>query len=151
MPLQRLHGSRRPSAPGHSFPRKHAASDGDVFATGLLNHADSFRQGTVLAHFGQLDQHGKIDPCQHVYLWTAHAGNSQVRRRAAEHVGENGNGAIHGECSNQWGTRLFILGTSPETDEDIAMLLFYLPIIIFEAMLEANANRREADKSTVIE
>jgi hypothetical protein len=25
--------------------------------------------------------------------------------------------------------------------EDIAMLLFYLPIIIFEAMLEANANK----------
>jgi hypothetical protein len=49
------------------------------------------------------------------------------------------------------GTRLFILGTSPETDEDIAMLLFYLPIIIFEAMLEANANRREADESLVIE
>ena len=35
--------------------------------------------------------------------------------------------------------------------EDIAMLLFYLPIIIFEAMLEANANKREADESTVIE
>jgi hypothetical protein len=34
--------------------------------------------------------------------------------------------------------------------EDIAMLLFYLPIIIFEAMLEANANKREADESTVI-
>jgi hypothetical protein len=35
--------------------------------------------------------------------------------------------------------------------EDIAMLLFYLPIIIFEAMLEANTNKREADESTVIE
>jgi hypothetical protein len=35
--------------------------------------------------------------------------------------------------------------------EDIAMLLFYLPIIIFEAMLEANANKREADGSAVIE
>ncbi len=31
------------------------------------------------------------------------------------------------------------------------MLLFYLPIIIFEAMLEANPNKREADESTVIE
>lgn len=27
------------------------------------------------------------------------------------------------------------------------MLLFYLPIIIFEAMLEANANKRNADSS----
>ena len=35
--------------------------------------------------------------------------------------------------------------------EDVAMLLFYLPIINFEAMLEANANKREADESTVIE
>ena len=35
--------------------------------------------------------------------------------------------------------------------EDIAMLLFYLPIIIFEAMLEANMNKRKADESTVIE
>ena len=30
------------------------------------------------------------------------------------------------------------------------MLLFYLPIIIFEAMLEANPNKRE-DESRVIE
>lgn len=30
--------------------------------------------------------------------------------------------------------------------EDIAMLLFYLPIMIFEAMFEANKeNKREAD------
>jgi hypothetical protein len=35
--------------------------------------------------------------------------------------------------------------------EDIAMLLFYLPIIIFEAMLEANMNKRKADESAVIE
>ena len=35
--------------------------------------------------------------------------------------------------------------------EDIAMLVFYLPIIIFEAMLEANAKKREARESTVIE
>jgi hypothetical protein len=35
--------------------------------------------------------------------------------------------------------------------EDIAMLLFYLPIIIFEAMFEANENKRKADESTVIE
>jgi hypothetical protein len=34
--------------------------------------------------------------------------------------------------------------------EDIAMLVFYLPIIIFEAMLEANTNKRKADESTVI-
>jgi hypothetical protein len=35
--------------------------------------------------------------------------------------------------------------------EDIAMLLFYLPIIIFEVMLEADMNKRKADESTVIE
>jgi len=35
--------------------------------------------------------------------------------------------------------------------EDIAMLLFYLPIIIFEAMFEANMNKRMAGESTVIE
>jgi hypothetical protein len=28
--------------------------------------------------------------------------------------------------------------------EDIAMLLFYLPIIIFEAMFEAKENKRKA-------
>jgi len=28
------------------------------------------------------------------------------------------------------------------------MLLFYLPIIIFEAMLEANMDKRKADEST---
>jgi hypothetical protein len=28
--------------------------------------------------------------------------------------------------------------------EDIAMLVFYLPIIIFEAMLESQANKRKA-------
>jgi hypothetical protein len=31
------------------------------------------------------------------------------------------------------------------------MLVFYLPIIIFEAMLEANTNKCKADQSTVIE
>jgi hypothetical protein len=35
--------------------------------------------------------------------------------------------------------------------EDIAMLVFYLPIIIFEAMLEANANKRKTGEPTVIE
>jgi hypothetical protein len=35
--------------------------------------------------------------------------------------------------------------------EDIAMLLFYLPILIFEAMFEANENKRMAGESTVIE
>ena len=35
--------------------------------------------------------------------------------------------------------------------EDIAMLLFYLPIIIFEAMFDANANKRKAGESTVID
>ena len=30
-------------------------------------------------------------------------------------------------------------------------LVFYLPIIIFEAMLEANANKPKADESTDIE
>jgi hypothetical protein len=34
--------------------------------------------------------------------------------------------------------------------EDVAMLLFYLPIIIFEAMLEANINKRKANESTVM-
>jgi hypothetical protein len=33
--------------------------------------------------------------------------------------------------------------------EDVAMLVFYLPIIIFEAMLETNANKRKAGESTV--
>jgi hypothetical protein len=31
--------------------------------------------------------------------------------------------------------------------EDIAMLMFYLPIIIFEAMFVPNANKRETDES----
>ena len=31
------------------------------------------------------------------------------------------------------------------------MLVFYLPIIIFEAMLEANANKRKTGEPTVIE
>jgi hypothetical protein len=31
------------------------------------------------------------------------------------------------------------------------VLLLYLPIIIFEAMFEANENERKADESTVIE
>jgi len=35
--------------------------------------------------------------------------------------------------------------------EDIAMLLFYLPFIILEAMLEANMTKRNPDESTVIE
>jgi len=34
--------------------------------------------------------------------------------------------------------------------EDIARLLFYLPIIIFEAMLKPNVDKRERDESTVI-
>jgi hypothetical protein len=51
------------------------------------------------------------------------------------------------------GTRLFILGTSSDSRvmEDIAMLLFYLPMIILEAMFEANENKRKAGESTVIE
>ena len=35
--------------------------------------------------------------------------------------------------------------------EDIAMLEFYLPIIIFEAMLGANANKRNANESTMFD
>jgi hypothetical protein len=35
--------------------------------------------------------------------------------------------------------------------EDIAMLVFYLPIIIFEAMLALNANEREADEFSSVE
>jgi hypothetical protein len=35
--------------------------------------------------------------------------------------------------------------------EAIAMLLFYLPMTIFEAMFEANENKRKAGESTVIE
>jgi hypothetical protein len=35
--------------------------------------------------------------------------------------------------------------------EDFAMLLFYLPFIIFEAMLEANLSKRKPDDPTVIE
>jgi hypothetical protein len=51
------------------------------------------------------------------------------------------------------GTRLFILRTSSDNQvmEDIAMLLFCLPMIIFEAMFEANENKRKAGESTVIE
>jgi hypothetical protein len=35
--------------------------------------------------------------------------------------------------------------------EEVAMLLFYLPIIIFEAMFEANENKRKAGDPTAIE
>jgi len=50
-------------------------------------------------------------------------------------------------------TRLIILGTGPETPvlswlEDTAMLVFYLPIIIFEAMLEPHANKRKTGEPT---
>src|SRR5947209_1726833 len=48
-----LNGARRE-------PRQARARDGDVFATGLLGHADSLRQGTTPAHLGQFDQHWKI-------------------------------------------------------------------------------------------
>jgi hypothetical protein len=34
--------------------------------------------------------------------------------------------------------------------EEVAMLLFYLPIIIFEAMFEANENKRKAGDPTAI-
>jgi hypothetical protein len=33
--------------------------------------------------------------------------------------------------------------------EDVAMLVFYLPLIIFEAMLEAQTNRGKADEPPV--
>ena len=47
------------------------------------------------------------------------------------------------------GTRLFILGTSSDNRvmEDIACL----PMIIFEAMIEANEDKRKAIESTVVE
>jgi hypothetical protein len=35
--------------------------------------------------------------------------------------------------------------------EDIAMLLFYLPIIIFEALFEAKESKRKADEVHGIE
>jgi len=38
----------------------------------------------------QLDQHGKIDPCEHFHFGPAHAGDREVGGRAAEHVGKNG-------------------------------------------------------------
>ena len=43
----------------------------------------------LLAHLGKLDQHGKIDACEHFHLRAAHAGDRKVGRRAAEHVGED--------------------------------------------------------------
>src|SRR5882724_7499151 len=72
--------------PRRSFAGKHAAGDGDILATGLLGQVDSLPQGTVLAHLRQLDQHGKIHSCEHVHIWTAHAGNSQVRRRTVRTI-----------------------------------------------------------------
>jgi len=35
--------------------------------------------------------------------------------------------------------------------EDIAMLLFFLPVIIFEAMLATDANERETDEFMSVE
>jgi hypothetical protein len=76
-------------APLFAFAGEYAASDGDVFAAGFLGHGDSLRQGMLLAHLGELDEHWKIDSCEHFHL-RAHAGNRKVGGCAAEHVGENG-------------------------------------------------------------
>src|SRR5260221_11438546 len=48
------------------------------------------RRGRSWRTFANLTS-GKIHSCEHVHFWTAHAGNSQVGRRAAEHVDENDN------------------------------------------------------------
>jgi ABC transporter substrate binding protein len=80
-----------------SFAGKHAAGDGDILATGLLGQVDSLPQGTVLAHLRQLDQHGKIHSCEHVHIWTVHAGNSQVGRRAGAYAARIIQGAKPGD------------------------------------------------------
>ena len=43
-----------------------------------------------VSHLGELDQHRKIDPGEHLYLGTAHHRDRKIRRRASEHIGENG-------------------------------------------------------------
>src|SRR6516225_2026361 len=90
MPRPRRRAPRRWRCPRQSFPGENAARDGDVFAPGVLRGGDRLRQRALVAHLGELDQHGKIDAGEHLDLGTAHDRDREVRGRAAEHVGEDG-------------------------------------------------------------
>jgi hypothetical protein len=115
---------------------------------------------TSVRHHGRENQTHRLPAVGGILARTGvvHARNQGGLTVSAEATPQASQGIRGSQISDESapGTRLLILGTSRRTDcccgmEDIAMPLFYLPIIIFEAMLEANANKREADESTVIE
>ncbi|CCE04219.1 hypothetical protein BRAS3843_1020019 [Bradyrhizobium sp. STM 3843] len=122
-PPAQLHGPG--GRPRHSFAGEHAAGDRDVFAAGFLGHRDRVGERALLADLGKLDQHGKVDACEHFDLGPAHAGNGEIRWRAAEHVGQDGDAVagvdtVHGfddvaateirvvVCTNRHGFYLFL-------------------------------------------
>ena len=65
------------------------AGDVDVFAPGLLGRRHGLAQRLVLAHAGELDQHRQVDAGDHLDALAVHGRDREVRRRAAEHVGEH--------------------------------------------------------------
>src|SRR5690606_1413736 len=59
------------------------------FASGDLRLLQGRRHVVAEAHAGELDQHRQVDAGDDLDLAGAHHGYRKVRRRAAEHVGEN--------------------------------------------------------------
>ena len=60
------------------------------FLSGFLRGGDRFGERTLVAHFGELDQHRQIDAGQHFDLGPAHHRDGKIGGRAAEHVGQDG-------------------------------------------------------------
>src|SRR6266581_3640478 len=73
-----------------SFAGENPAGNGDVFAAGLLSHRDGVGKRPLFANLGELDQHGKVDSGEHLHFRATHAGDREIGRCAAEHVGEDG-------------------------------------------------------------
>src|SRR3546814_10833044 len=62
--------------------------DVDVFAPGELRLGHRFRQSRRTAQAGQLDQHRQVDAGDDLDLAIVEHGDRKVRKRAAEHVGQ---------------------------------------------------------------
>jgi hypothetical protein len=98
---------------------------------------------TLLAHLGELHQHGKIDARKHFDLRPAHAGYCQVGWRAAEHVGEDRD-AVATESTRLTASMMSLRQRSESSSAPIVIgfdLLLCGPMTCSSAALNSSARR----------
>src|SRR5262249_60036752 len=104
----------------------------DVFAPGFLSLGDRLGEWGFVAHLGKFDQHGQVDAGEHLDLRSVHHRDRQVRRGAAEHVGQDRDAvtAVHPfDCFNDVVASAFHVVVRPDR---YRFDLLLLPHHVFE-------------------